>query len=304
MTEQRRSLVKTYGGMSLLAVAAASALAVGLTGSIAVAEEGGAGSSGVEKALAKTLAKSFPNTAVSAVDCGREAAPKGFCEVVAGRNVFYATPDGRYVLIGQVVDLEKKVDLTDRRLREIASVVNVEDRIAGRLAEAPPAPSGAQGLPPVAPAKGAPPPPAAVLKVSLPIENAIVHNRGGKLKMSVFTDFNCHFCQQLFRDLMNNKDIEVTEYPIAVLGPDSEAKARMVLCSKDREAASSALYKGGTLQSVPDCPDGAKRLQENLAFAQSHGINGTPMLVRPDGATNPGWMPADQLTSWLAQSRG
>jgi thiol:disulfide interchange protein DsbC len=252
-----------------------------------------------EKQLLAALAKTLPSTRVSAVDCGANAAPKGFCEFVAGRNVFYATPNGRFVLIGQVLDLEKKIDLTERRMREVGAVASAEDLLAGRP---PQAGAGTALQPPLATAGRSTPP--QILKVDLPAENAVVHNRGARLKMTVFTDFNCHFCRQLFEDLRGAKDIEVTEYPVAFLGADSAAKARSVLCAPDRQAAADALYNGGVVKTAGECADGARRLQQNLDFAQSHGISGTPMIVRSDGATNPGWMPTDKLTAWLGATRG
>lgn len=41
----------------------------------------------------------FPNTAIETVDCAL-AAP--LCEVVAGKSVFYTTPDARIMVIGRV----------------------------------------------------------------------------------------------------------------------------------------------------------------------------------------------------------
>lgn len=291
-TRLRISPRRIVMGVSAMALAAVATFAAARSFDLS-----GASTSAQEKQLLAALMRNLPNTKISSVSCAASAAPKGFCEFVAGRNVLYATPDGRYVMIGQLLDLQKKVDMTDRRAREVAGVVDAEDRIAGRLTQPAGRPQAAAGPPP------SPQGPAAVLKVDLPAENAIVHNRGARLKMTVFTDFNCHYCQQLFQDLKSNRDIEVTEFPIAVLGPESEAKAKKVLCAQDRAAAAKALYDGGQLQGVADCAEGGRRLQQNLAFAQSHGINGTPMIVRVDGATNPGWMPADKLLAWLSAAR-
>lgn len=288
----RRAPLRTWRrvGLGAAALAAAAAATIALGGVLRAPPSR-------ETHLAATLAKSLPGTKVSGVDCTAAAAPRGLCEFVAGRNVFYATPDGRFVVIGHVLDLRKKVDLTERRAHEVAAVATAEDQISGRVALAgADRPAGPGG-----PARAQPP---QVLKVDLPLENAVVHNPGGPLKMTVFTDFNCHFCRQLFEGLKGNKEIEVTEYPIAFLTPDSATKARAVLCAADRQAASEALYAGRVLTSAGDCAEGARRLQQNLDYAQAHGISGTPMIVRADGATNPGWMPPEQLMAWLRASRG
>lgn len=276
-------------GLGVAALGASAAATVALANAFG-------GHPAQEKQLLAALARNLPGAKVSGVDCSAAAAPRGLCEFVSGRNVFYATPDGRFVVIGQVLDLQKKVDLTERRTREVGAVATAEDKISGQasLAAAERAASPAAG-----PARAAPP---QVLKVDLPVENAVVHNPGGRLKMTVFTDFNCHFCRQLFEGLKGNKDIEVTEYPIAFLSPDSATKAKAVLCAPNRQAAAEALYAGASAASA-DCPEGARRLQQNLDYAQAHGITGTPMIVRADGATNPGWMPTEQLVAWLRASR-
>jgi thiol:disulfide interchange protein DsbC len=284
----RRTFTRVGLGVAALGVSAAATVAI--AGVLA-------GHPAQEKQLLAALAKNLPSATVSGVDCSVAAAPKGLCEFVSGPNVFYATPDGRFVVIGRVLDLQKQVDLTERRTREVGAVATAEDQISGQVSLA----AAERGSAPAAgPARAAPP---QVLKVDLPIENAVVHNPGGRLKMTVFTDFNCHFCRQLFEDLRGNRDIEVTEYPIAFLSPDSATKAKSVLCASNRQAVSEALYGGGAPAAPIDCLEGARRLQQNLAFAQAHGITGTPMIVRADGATNPGWMPTEQLVAWLRASR-
>lgn len=255
------------------------------------------GRSHQEKRLATRLATALPGAAVSAVDCTAASAPKGFCEFLVGRNVFYATPDGRYAIVGQVLDLTGKVDLTERRRAEVRGLAAATDLISG--APTPPGPGVA-----AAGAGPARPPAPQILKVDLPADNAIVHNRGAPLKVTAFTDFNCHYCRQLFQGLEGAKDIEITEFPIAILGEDSASKARAALCARDRAAAAAAFYRGDTGTKRIDCPEGARRLQENLQFAQAHGISGTPMIVRADGATNPGWMPKEQMVAWLRQASG
>ena len=42
-----------------------------------------------------------------------------------------------------------------------------------------------------------------------------------------------------------------------------------------------------------------RRVAENEAFAKAHGINGTPVIVRSDGAVIEGFKPKAQLVEWL-----
>jgi thiol:disulfide interchange protein DsbC len=131
------------------------------------------------------LEKAFPQADIMAVDCS--AGPAGLCEVIAGggKNVFYASRDGRFALVGSVLDLETKKDVTDQRLRDLAAMNAGAARISGPAASVP------QETGTAAPVGQAP----AGQKVSLsglpsPASNAIVHNPGAATKMVVFTDLN------------------------------------------------------------------------------------------------------------------
>ncbi|OYW77513.1 MAG: hypothetical protein B7Z26_10320, partial [Asticcacaulis sp. 32-58-5] len=210
-----------------LAIAGASLLSIAATCGVAFAfAERESVTHGPNGKLASAVMQAFPNTKVTGVDCN--TGPGKLCEVVAGRNVFYATKDARYIVIGQVIDLKDKVDLTSRRLQELAAIGNVEDKLNG-LGSAPSPGNAAQAAAPAAAAGG---PTAAVggpiINVTLPKGNAVIHNPGGALKLTVFADYNCGYCHKLFEELKARKDIEITEYPIAILGAESETKAKRV----------------------------------------------------------------------------
>ena len=240
--------------------------------------------------LSKKLALAFPNTKISSIDCKSQV--NGLCEVVAGPNVFYSSKDGRYIVVGSLLDLEKKVDLTDQRLKQLASLESATARITGAVAGSPTvAPAGQvqQAQPAPAPSK---------ISIDLPISNAIIHNPGAPIKVSVFSDFNCHYCKGLFAELTANSGIEVTEYPIGILGADSITKAKIVLCAKDRAQASNAAYNNGEIRTVGDCAAAQKAVDQNTAFAQAHGISGTPTIVRADGTVNQGYLTSDALKAF------
>lgn len=240
------------------------------------------------------LEKAFPQADIMAVDCS--AGPAGLCEVIAGggKNVFYASRDGRFALVGSVLDLETKKDVTDQRLRDLAAMNAGVARITGQAA-ASPQQTGAAA--PSAPASSG-------QKVSLsglpsPASSAIVHNPGAAIKMVVFTDLNCGYCQRLADDLARVTDIEVTEYPVAILSGDSLEKAKLALCSNDRAAAVTAIHKGGEVKVSGDCKAAEEAVRKNTDFFHQAGFGGTPVIVRADGNSNEGWMPQDQLRSFL-----
>jgi thiol:disulfide interchange protein DsbC len=257
----------------------------GLTKTVLANEAGDAG-------LARKVQAAFPNTKVASVHCG---VVPGLCEVTAGKTVFYVTPDARYAVVGSVLDLKARVDVTDRRIKELGQL----DAVTSRLGATPPAVTGAQGQPGDVAANTEAAPTMGPIKIDLPRDNAIVHHPGAPLKVSVVTDLNCGFCRMLMEALKTAPDIELTEYPIQLLRPDSLDKAKLALCSTDREATANNIYFGGDLKVAGDCSKAEAAVQANTAFARAHGISGTPALIRADGATHAGFMPIDQLRAWI-----
>lgn len=230
------------------------------------------------KDLQANLQAQFPKTRITRIDC--KTVVSGLCEVTAGRNLFYASRDGRYVVVGSVLDLDKKVDLTDERLRQLAAV----DGAAGKLADPYPATAAvADGR---------------KINVDLPLANAIVHNPGAPVKVKVFSDFSCGYCRAFFTQLAADQGIEVTEYPIAVLGEDSREKAIEVLCAQDRRSASDAAYGGKPIVAAPNCKGADAAVDQNTNFARAHGVLGTPTIVRADGGVNPGYLDPTALRAF------
>ena len=244
--------------------------------------------------LARKVQAAFPNTKVASVHCG---VVPGLCEVTAGKTVFYVTPDARYAVVGSVLDLKARIDVTDRRIKELGQL----DAVTSRLGSVPTI-AGQPTSAEVAQNPEAPPQPSAAMgpiKIDLPRDNAIIHHPGAPLKVSVVTDLNCGYCRMLMEALKSAPDIELTEYPIQLLRPDSLDKAKLALCAKDRAATADNIYFGGELKVSGDCAKAEAAVQANTAFARAHGISGTPALIRADGATHAGFMPIDQLRAWI-----
>jgi len=232
----------------------------------------------------------LPKTQVSKVDC---AIVDGLCEVTAGNNLFYVDRSGRYLVIGRVYDMETRQDLTATRLLEINP-----DMLIGGAAKANNAPEG--GEPPIAKAAGAASP-TTLSRLSLdglPNDGAIVWgNQSGKT-VTVFSDFRCGYCRALSNTL-RSMNVRVVERPISVLG--SRDLANQVYCAKNRETALHQAYAGEPLRNSATCDTSG--LDANERFARSHGLNGTPVIVRADGAMIEGYRPKEALASFIAGGR-
>ena len=77
----------------------------------------------------------------------------------------------------------------------------------------------------------------------------------------------------------------------------SREVADLVLCARDRHAAVRAAYAQDPIHSGPKCDTSG--LDENEAFARAHGLSGTPVIVRADGAVIEGFRPKPVLEQWL-----
>lgn len=235
----------------------------------------------------------LPKTQISKVDCD---VVDGLCEVTAGSNLFYVDRSGRYLVIGRVYDMETRQDLTATRLLEINP-----DTLIGGAAKANNARDDG-GDAPIAKAAGAgsasTATPSRISLDGLPKEGAIVWgNQSGKT-VTVFSDFRCGYCRALSNTL-RSMNVRVVERPTSVLG--SRDVANQVYCSKDREKALHQAYAEQPLRNVAACDTSG--LDANERFARTHGLNGTPVIVRADGAMIEGYRPKEALAAFIAGGR-
>lgn len=234
----------------------------------------------------------LPNTKLTNVNCDRV---EGLCEVTAGNNLFYVDHSGRYLVIGRVYDMETRQDLTATRLLEINP-----DMLVGGAAKANAASD--QDEMPLAEAPGAgvreASAPAAMQRLSLealPTAGAITWGNPRGRTVTVFSDFRCSYCKALTHTL-RSLNVRVIERPISVLG--SRDLANQVYCAKNREEALHKAYNGEALDNPGTCDTSG--LDANEKFAREHGLSGTPVIIRSDGAVIEGYRPKDVLATWIA----
>ena len=280
LTWRSRLLVGTVAGLSLAGIALA------------------ADASGAEDRVRVLLQTRLPKTPVTAIDCGKVG---GLCEITAGENLFYVDSGARYLVIGRVYDMQTRQDITAARLLEMnpdmlvgsAARANAlarggEEEGAQQLAAAP-----ARVERPVASAQ------ARKLSLSgLPREGAIVWGNPSGQTVTVFSDFRCGYCRAL-TGVLKDMNVRVVERPISVLG--SRDVADRVYCARNREAALHAAYAGEPIKAGPAC--NTSGLDANEAFARRHGLSGTPVIVRGDGAVLEGYRPRAFLEKWLKEAQ-
>ena len=241
----------------------------------------------------------LPKTELSKVNCEKI---EGLCEVTAGANLFYVNHGARYLIIGRDYDSKTPQDLAPARLLKIKPDMLVGG--AGK-ANAAAAAGGEEGGGEVTSASAnagrttVPTRPAMLNLTGLPNDGAIVWgNKTAKQSVTIFTDFRCGYCRAL-TNVLRGMDVKVVERPISVLG--SRDIADRVYCSKNQEQALHAAYAGEPFKAPAACD--TKGLDANEKFAQKHGLNATPIIVRSDGAILEGYRPKEFLEGWLRDAK-
>lgn len=185
----------------------------------------------------------------------------GLYQVVMGSEVYYLSADGRYLLSGELVDLQSQENLTeDHRAQArlgVLSSVKLEDMII------------------------------------FPAKNERKH------MAYVFTDIDCGYCRMLHENIdgYNKLGIEIRylAFPRAGIGSESYDKAVAVWCSDDRQAALTAAKSGRKIRSN-GC---AAPVRDQFNLGVSMGVTGTPALILDNGTLVPGFVKPDKLLDIL-----
>lgn len=210
--------------------------------------------------LQKTLAERFPDIKVQHVG---PAVMPGLYEVVTAGEIVYADAQGDHLIVGQIMDVKTRENLTQQRWNEF-------NRIDFS---------------------------------SLPLEQAIKLVKGqGRRRLAVFADPFCPYCQQLEQGLheLDDVTIYIFLYPLEGLHPGATQAARDIWCASDRAAAWTGWMTTRKAPPVSDCTE--TPLAALGALGDELRINSTPTMFFPDGSRVPGAIAMDKLESKLAAS--
>ncbi|MGB5245607.1 MAG: DsbC family protein [Woeseia sp.] len=187
----------------------------------------------------------------------------GWYTVRRGAIIAYVSADGRYLLQGDLIDLEQQVNLSEaeRDLARLEMMASVDD------------------------------------------EHAIVFSpKEVKHRVSIFTDIDCGYCRRLHGqiDQYLAEGIEVRYLLYPRNGPRSPSwtKAEEVWCAKDRNLALT-LAKQDQKFETQSCD--APTVSEHYALGQDIGLRGTPAIVLEDGRLVSGYLPPDGLLARINQ---
>ena len=189
---------------------------------------------------------------------------EGWYTIHQGSIVAYISADGRYLLQGDLIDLDRQENLSDN--------VRNESRRD--------------------------------LMASISDEDAIVFSpEEVKFSVAVFTDTDCTYCRRLHAqiDQYLEHGIEVRYLMYPRNGPASPAwtVAEQVWCSSDRQNALT-LAKLGKEFPTSDCD--ASMVQKHYVLGRDVGLSGTPAIVLEDGTLIGGYLPPAALDARLEQT--
>ncbi|MDO9225573.1 MAG: DsbC family protein [Pseudomonadota bacterium] len=210
--------------------------------------------------IRQSIESRFPGTKVTEIN--KSVLPSIF-EVVMesqqGPVVAYTDDKGRYVLVGDLLDIKTERNFTRERMDKLNEVKFD----------------------------------------SLPLKQAIKIVKGnGKRRLAVFSDLDCPYCKKLEAELekVDNVTVYTFLYPLP-MHPDAPRKSKQIWCSKDRVAAwNDYMQKGKLPTGKGDCDN---PIDENLALGAKLRIDGTPAMIFANGKRVPGYMPAARLDEML-----
>lgn len=216
-----------------------------------------------EAAIRKALAERLPN--LPKIDDVTRSPVPGLWEVrYGGTEIIYSDDKGEFIFVnGSLVETKTRTDLTQARIEKLL----------------------------------------AIDWDKLPLKDAIPIKQGnGTRKMAVFADPNCGYCKRFERDLMAIKDVTIYTFLMPILGADSTAKSRDILCAKDPAASWRAWMVDGVVPTKT--ASGAKcdtaAIERNVEFGQKQRINGTPAVFFTDGTRRPGAISGESVERLLA----
>ena len=194
------------------------------------------------------------------IDNIRDAAIPGLFEVIIGTQVIYLSADGRFLLEGDIVDLESQENLTEKR-RVQARKFAID---------------------------------------SFGEEKMIVFGSARPLHtITVFTDTDCAYCRKLHAEITTIHELGIAVryllYPRYGPGSKSWHIANHVWCADDRQQALTLAKLDQTIEPRV-C---ATPVQEIYKLGQGIGFRGTPAIVTADGDLVAGYMPPHALLERL-----
>jgi len=186
-----------------------------------------------------------------------EPAPvAGFYQAIYGTRVVYLSADGRYLLYGDLIDINKNLNLTEDARRAGRRQVIEDLDEAGMVVFAP--------------------------------QNVLS-------TITVFTDTSCGYCvklhQEIAQTVAGGVKVRYVGFPRAgAKSPSGETLVSVWCADNPQQAMTDA--KMGIAIETKICQT---QIGRHMEAAELVGVRGTPTIVLEDGSVIPGYVPAGEL---------
>jgi thiol:disulfide interchange protein DsbC len=185
----------------------------------------------------------------------------GVYEVTRGSDISYLSGDGRYAIVGDLIDLDNDANISENRRRGIRA----------RMIE---------GVP--------------------ESEMLVFGPKDPKYTITVFTDIDCGYCRRLHSQIAeyNRLGIRVRYLFYPRSGPDTDSwhKAEAVWCASNRNEALTKAKNGEKINS-PKCPGDI--IKRDYELGHKLMVEGTPAIFLASGEMLPGYAPPGQLLKYI-----
>jgi thiol:disulfide interchange protein DsbC len=186
----------------------------------------------------------------------------GMYEVAVGAQVAYVTKDGRYIIRGDIIEVETSANVSEEtRARARATMLGSVN-------------------------------PASMI-VFKPANGPVKHT------VTIFTDVDCGYCRQFHREIdkVTALGIEVHYLFYPRTGPNTESwtKADEVWCAAERNSALTRAKLGASLPEAT-C---ATPVADHFELGQRIGVRGTPAIFNEAGDLIGGYLPPATLAKVL-----
>lgn len=210
----------------------------------------------VKNNVTKIINKKIPEIQIDKIE---DSELNGFVKVIYGTDIFYVSEDGKYLIYGELVDLNKNKEIWDlteetRKKLRLEYLSNIDK------------------------------------------DSMIIYKpKKSKTFVTVFTDVDCGFCRKLHKQIndLNKKGIEIRYLAFPRSGPDTESfdKSISVWCADNKKEAIKLAMSGDTVpQKTCDSP-----VKQHFELGLKMRITGTPTLIFADGTMVSGYMPTENL---------
>jgi len=188
---------------------------------------------------------------------------QGLYQIQLGLTVVYMSADGKYMMNGNMIDLD-----SDKNLTRSVQAETRKQMLSG-------------------------------IKESSMI---VYPAKDQKHTITVFTDIDCPYCKKLHKEIpaLNKAGVTVRylAYPRAGFNSPAYNDAVSVWCAEDKAKTMDDAMAG----LAPEAAKCENPVREHMVRAQMFEVNGTPNMILDNGNMIPGYAPAREIIKMLKES--